>query len=99
MCWETFTEEAVFPNIAQIQILRQRHWEGRMKQTRVTETKNEILMYVQENIRLQQTKACEIRRIFSKRVNVPLLEYGKPETNRFCACSICNLWELDRDYP
>lgn len=39
MCWETFTEEAVFPNIAQIQILSQRHWEGRMKQTRLRETK------------------------------------------------------------
>lgn len=40
MCWETFTKEAVLPNITQIQILSQRHWEVRMKQTRVTETKN-----------------------------------------------------------
>lgn len=40
MCWETFTEEAVFPNVAQIQILSQRHWEGRDEADEVTETKN-----------------------------------------------------------
>lgn len=56
MCWETFTKEAVLPNIAQIQILSQRHWEGRMNQTRMTETKNGVIDLLQENIILQHNE-------------------------------------------